>query len=123
MIVGVGIDLVPVKRAAALLERHGARLLARCFSAGEVTRNDDAEHVAGLLAAKEAAFKALGTGWGDGVGWTHVTVRRDDRGRPVLDLNGPAAARARTLGSDAAHLSLTHAGGHALAVVILERMC
>jgi len=121
VIVGVGIDLVPVKRVAALLERHGTRLLARCFSAGEVTRNDP-EHVAGLLAAKEAAFKALGTGWGEGVGWTHVTVRRDECGRPVLDLNGAAAARARALGSDAAHLSLTHAGGHALAVVILERM-
>ena len=123
MIVGVGIDLVPVTRVAALLERHGTRLLERCFSADEVMRSDDPEHVAGLLAAKEAAFKALGTGWGEGVGWTHVTVRRDERGRPVLDLNGPAAERARALGSDAAHLSLTHAGGHALAVVILERMC
>lgn len=120
MIVGVGIDLVPVARVAALLERHGARLLARCFSVGEVTRSDDAEHVAGLLAAKEAAFKALGTGWGDGVGWTQATVRHDGRGRPVLELSGAAAARARALGSDAAHLTLTHAGGHAFAVVILE---
>ena len=68
MIVGLGLDLVAIDRVATLLGRHRERLLARCFAPGEPDRPDDPQHLAGLLAAKEAAFKALGTGWGDGVG-------------------------------------------------------
>lgn len=120
MIAGVGLDLVGVERASRLLARHGKRLLERCFAASEVMRPADAEHVAGLLAAKEAAFKALGTGWGDGVGWHDATVERSASGAPGLRLEGAAAARAAALGVRRAHLSITHAAGVAVAVVILE---
>ena len=54
MILGVGIDLVAVDRVERLLARHGSRFLARCFADGEAVRPGDAEHLAGLLAAKEA---------------------------------------------------------------------
>ena len=120
MIVGIGVDLVPIARAAALLARHGDRFLARCFGPGEVTRPDDASHVAGLLAAKEAAFKALGTGWGEGVGWRDVVVAKNAAGAPLLALGGAAAARAGGLGVVRTHLSIAHAGGLAVAVVILD---
>ena len=121
MIAGVGLDLVAVERAAGLLARHGRRLRARCFAPGELARRpDDPEHVAGLLAAKEAAFKALGTGWGDGLGWSDAVVVRGPAGAPRLYLVGAAAARAAALGVQNVHLSITHAAGVAVAVVILE---
>jgi holo-[acyl-carrier protein] synthase len=120
VIVGLGLDLVEVKRVAAMLTRHGPRFLDRCFAPGEVTRPGDAEHVAGLLAAKEAAFKALGSGWGGGVGWRDPVVERGDTGSPRLVLAGNAAARAEDLGARTLHLSITHTAGVAVAVVILE---
>lgn len=120
MIVGVGLDIVAVERAGAMLAAHGPRLFSRCFAPGEVARAGDAQHVAGLLAAKEAALKALGCGWGAGVGWRDPVVSRAENGAPRLTLTGPAAARAEALGVHSTHLSITHAGGVAVAVVILE---
>lgn len=120
MIVGLGIDAVGVARVARLLDRHPQRLFAHCFQADEVRRPGDAQHVAGLLAAKEAAFKALGTGWGEGVGWRQVVVARLANGQPCLRLEGAAARRAAELGAVCSHLSITHDGGLAIAVVILE---
>ncbi len=120
MIVGIGLDLVDVARAGALLARHRERFLERCFAPGEAARPSDPEHLAGLLAAKEAAFKALGCGWGDGVGWRDPVVRRSPSGTPLLELSGGAAVRAAALGVRTTHLSITHAGGVAVAVVILE---
>lgn len=120
VIVGIGIDVVGIERAAGLLARHGPRLLARCFAAGEVRRPADAAHVAGLLAAKEAAVKALGTGFSAGVGWRDAFVVRGEGGAPRLHLASAAARRATALGVQSAHLSITHAAGVAVAVVILE---
>jgi holo-[acyl-carrier protein] synthase len=122
MIVGVGVDLVPIDRAAGLLARHGDRFLARCFGADEAARPGDPTHLAGLLAAKEAAFKALGTGWGQGVGWRNAVVTRDAAGAPSLLLSGAAAARAGAIGAARSHLTISHAGGLAVAVVILETL-
>jgi holo-[acyl-carrier protein] synthase len=120
VIVGVGLDLVEVSRVTRMLSRHGRRLLDRCFAPGEVTRPQDPQHIAGLLAAKEAAFKALGSGWGAGVGWRDPVVERSDTGTPRLVLAGNAATRGSTLGVRSVHLSITHTAGVAVAVVILE---
>jgi holo-[acyl-carrier protein] synthase len=120
VILGLGLDLVDVDRAAAMLARHGDRLLARCLAPGEARRPSDPEHLAGLLAAKEAAFKALGCGWGDGVGWRDPVVERTKEGAPRLVLARRAAERAAALGVRRTHLAITHAGGVAVAVVILE---
>ena len=121
MIIGVGLDLVAVDRVRRMLDRLGDRLLERLCSPGELIRPGDPEHVAGLVAAKEAAFKALGTGWALGVGWRDVTVIRSAIGGPGLRLGGGAARRGRALGATAAHLSISHAGGNAAAVVVLEQ--
>ncbi len=120
MIAGIGLDVVGVDRTSGLLARHGGRLLERCFAAGEVARPGDAEHVAGLLAAKEAAFKALGTGWGDGVGWRDAVVERTAAGAPRLAPGGRRRRARRGARRPNAHLSITHAAGVAVAVVILE---
>jgi holo-[acyl-carrier protein] synthase len=120
VIVGIGLDLVEVERVAGMVARHGRRFLDRCFAPTEVTRPGDAEQLAGLLAAKEAAFKALGCGWGSGVGWRDPVVRMSETGAPQLALDGGAAIRATALGIRGTHLSITHSAGVAVAVVILE---
>lgn len=77
-------------------------------------------HYAARFAAKEACFKALGTGWGAGVGWKDVAVESDGRNPPRLRLRGAAARKARSRGVVRSHLSMSHSGAYAVAVVVLE---
>jgi len=119
----IGIDLTEVRRVASLLDRRGERFLARVFLPGEIRRNARparafAEHVAGRFAAKEAAMKALGTGW-RGVSFREISVERESSGRPRLRLHGRALARARALRVVAAELSITHTATMAAAAVVL----
>ncbi len=119
MIVGLGIDLVAVSRVERLLKRHGRRFLARCFHPDEIVRPNDPEHLAGLLAAKEAAFKALGMPFPTGIGWRDLAIVHDEStGRPSLVLRG--RAREAVYHRWIAHLSITHQAGIAAAVVVLE---
>lgn len=124
-VIGVGMDVVPVERVMELLERHGERALRRLFTPDEIARARDlshqALHLAGRLAAKEAAYKALSAQGADlGIGWQHIEVERLEDGRPLLVLRGPALARFEALGARQAHLSLSHDGGIAAAVVVIE---
>lgn len=123
-ILGLGLDLVELARIERLLRRHGEAVVRRICRAGEArswSGAAGAAHVAGLFAAKEATMKALGTGWTAGVGFRQIEVRRDDLGAPRLILHGAAAARAAELGVGRLHLSITHDGVSAAAVVVLER--
>lgn len=124
MIVGVGVDMVEVARLEAALGAWGARLERRLFTPAEVTycraQRRAGPAFAARFAAKEALAKALGTGLAHGVRWVDVEVRRDGQGRPVLALAGAARAEAEGRGVRAAHLSLAHDGGYAIAVVVLE---
>ena len=123
MVVGVGTDLVELARIEAALERHGEALLARLFTAREreLLAADPArvERIGARFAAKEAALKALGTGWGQGVGWHDVEVLGGRGQPPRLALGGAAAVRLAALGGTAAHVSLTHTSALASATVIL----
>lgn len=121
MIVGIGIDIVAVDRVDRLLEGYGGRFLRRCFDEEEIQRRSDAEHLAGLLAGKEAGYKALHADRGSGIGWHEIVVTRDGNSRrPKLKLRGRADAWARRLDVHRSHLSISHQGGLAVAVVILE---
>ena len=123
MAVLVGLDLAPVPRIASAVERWGERFLDRLFVPGELrtTRAHPrafAEHVAGRFAAKEAAMKALGTGW-RGIAFREIRVWRDASGKPVLDLTGRAGELARRLRVRATEVSITHTAEVAAAVVLL----
>lgn len=124
MIVGLGIDVVEIARVRDLHRRRGNRFCHRVFTAGEADaclgRADPAPGLAARFAAKEAAMKALGTGWGEGVGWQDLEVVSSPGRPPRLELHRGAAARAASLGVRCSHLSLTHDGGVAAAVVVLE---
>lgn len=119
----LGIDLTEVPRMAELLERWGERFLERVFAQGEIERRRRqqrafAEHVAGRFAAKEAAMKALGTGW-QGIAFREISVTRDRSGKPRLQFHGRALARARQLQVVTAEVSITHTATMAAAVVAL----
>jgi holo-[acyl-carrier protein] synthase len=124
MIVGTGIDLAEVPRIAAAIERFGERFLRRVFTADEIryceSKANRTERYAARFAAKEAALKAIGTGWKRGVAWTDVEVRREPGGRPTIAFHGKAAEFAAQLGVKHVALSITHTKENAMAQVILE---
>lgn len=121
MIVGVGIDVVPVERFAESLRRTPS-LASRLFTAAEQVTDTggqrSAESLAARFAAKEALAKALGAP-GD-MRWTDAEVVTDRFGRPHLEVRDTVAARAAALGVTRWHVSLSHDGGIASATVIAE---
>jgi holo-[acyl-carrier protein] synthase len=124
MVRGIGVDLVEVARVREALRRHADRFATRVFTEAEaaycLARKPPEIHFAARLAAKEAAMKALGTGFGDGVGWRDVEVLPDPRGAPLLVVGGAARDRALALGIDRFHVSLSHTETHAVALVVAE---
>lgn len=123
-IIGHGVDLVELSRIRRLLGDHPERFLERVFTEREQLDSGDGkrrdEHLAARFAAKEAAFKALGTGWSQGIGWTDVSIVKNEAGKPELVVNGRAAEIADSLGIQAWHVSLSHTDSHAIASVIAE---
>jgi holo-[acyl-carrier protein] synthase len=124
MIVGTGIDIAEVPRIAASIQRFGDRFLHRVFTEGEIRYCDPkanrVERYAARFAAKEAAMKAIGTGWNHGVAWRDVEVCRLPGGRPTITFHGKAAEFAARLGAKHIALSLSHSEEYAIAQVILE---
>jgi holo-[acyl-carrier protein] synthase len=124
MIVGMGIDIVEVNRIAAVIDAQKERFLRRVYTLDEVAYCEQFknryERYAGRFAVKEAAMKALGTGWGRGVRWVDLEVGRERSGRPTLTLKGEARKIADRLGVKRIAISITHTAEQALAQVIFE---
>ena len=124
MIIGTGIDIAEVPRIRHSIERFGDRFLHRIYTAGEIRYCDSkanrVERYAARFAAKEAAMKALGTGWSRGVRWRDCEVSRLPGGRPTILFHGKAGEIAATLGLKNAALSISHTEAQAIAQVILE---
>ncbi len=124
MILGTGVDIAEVARIRESVERFGERFLHRIFTNGEIRyceqRARRFESYAARFAAKEAAMKALGTGWSRGVRWRDIEVVRPKGQRPTIQFHGEAAAIAAKIGTRNIALSLTHTSEQALAHVILE---
>ena len=125
MIIAVGIDMVEIARVERLLASKGDRALRKLFTDAEreyaTSRPRPALHFAARVAAKEAAYKALGgTHEARAIGWRELEVTLAWDGAPSLVLHGGAARRAVELGVTRVHLSLTHTAGSAAAVAVLE---
>lgn len=124
VIVGMGVDLAEVERVQKAIERHGEAFLRRVFTVAEREYcerfKNKYERFAGRFAAKEAAMKALGTGWRRGVRWVDLEVVREKGGRPTIRLDGAARKIAEELGVKRIALSITHTEVQALAQVIFE---
>lgn len=125
MIAGVGVDIVDIARIQALLDRYGERFLGRVYTEAESAYAMDganrAERLAGRFAVKEAVMKALGTGKSQGILWRDVETVRGRFGKPEVRLHGQAVKWVKVRGWGAAHVSITHDGGKAVAFVILEK--
>jgi len=128
MIIGLGSDIVDVRRIAKVIERHGERFLGRIFTAVERTKAENranaVETYAKRFAAKEACAKALGTGLRRGVFWRDMGVINLSGGRPTMKLTGGALVRLRSItpvGCEARiDVSLTDEGPTAQAIVIIS---
>jgi holo-[acyl-carrier protein] synthase len=126
MIVGIGIDIIEVARIREVLLRT-PRFRERVFTAAEREYCDSrgavaAQHYAARFAAKEAALKALRTGWRGGISWHDVEISSRESGAPVLILSGEVKKLMESSGATAAHLSMSHTTEHAIAQVILESL-
>jgi len=123
MIIGIGIDMVEIREMDRGLQEKGFQ--SQVFTAAEMDAverfRNKSEHLAGKFAAKEAFMKALGAGLRQGMIFTYVEVLNDDSGQPYLHLHGEAEQQFRESGAQHTHVSISHSGGLAIAVVILER--
>src|SRR5258706_5778327 len=124
MIVAIGIDIIEVVRIREVLLRT-PRFAERVFTSAERAYCDSrgavsAQHYAARFAAKEAALKALQTGWRGGIGWQDVEVASRENGAPYLIFTGQVKELFDQSGATATHLSLSHTSEHAIAEVVLE---
>jgi len=125
VIVSIGIDIIEVARIREVLLRtprfadrvFTERERSYCESRGAVA----AQHYAARFAAKEAAFKALQTGWRGGISWQDVEVLARESGAPYLIFSGQVLDIFNKFGATATHLSISHTTQHAIAQVVLER--
>ncbi len=122
MIIGIGIDIVEIKRIQEAAERFGSRFIQRIFTRGEIayceSRLNRFQHYAVRFAAKEALLKALGSGLRDGFAWGDIEVINDKLGKPGIS---GAGKMKQILLSSQVHVSLTHTETVGAAVVILEK--
>ena len=125
MIVSIGIDIIEVKRIREVLIRT-PRFRERVFTEAEQAYCESrgavaAQHYAARFAAKEAALKALKTGWRGGISWQDVEISSLESGAPVVSFHGEAKKLFEKSGATAAHISIAHTTEHAIAEVILEK--
>ena len=124
MIYGIGTDIVAVERFQRFIDTGNSAIIDRLFTKAERSRcrirKEAASCLAARFAAKEAFLKALGTGLRDGISWHDMEVSNNALGKPELALSGKAAELVQVNGLFGIHLSLSHDGGSAIAMVVLE---
>lgn len=124
-VIGLGIDVVDIARAEAMLADHRKRVLERLLTAGELeyvtSMPHPSRHLAVRLAAKEAVYKALQSLDGArGIGWREIEVVKAEHGRPIIHLHGLAHRLISERIGMRVHVSLTHSDLSAVAAAILE---
>ncbi len=124
MIFGIGTDIVRIPRMADNLARYGERFAARILTQVEMATFIDSAQQASFLAkrfaAKEAAAKALGTGFRDGLNLHDIGVDNDALGKPILVFSQQAQQILQKQGVGNSHLSLSDENEYAIAYVVLE---
>ena len=123
MIKGLGIDLTELDRIAALWERYGDRFARRILTDRELAQlpgKNPVPRLAALFACKEAAVKALGTGFAQGVHFKCVEILHSQSGKPDIFFHGEGLAACERLGVTGAFVTMTHGRDTAAATVILE---
>ena len=118
--ISIGTDIIECLRIAQMIEKHGELFLTRVFTKREIlycsSRRSSTQHYAGRWAAKEAALKALGTGWARGVHWTDIEIQNEAGGNPTIVLANRAGEIAVSLGIQQMLISISHCRNYAIAV-------
>lgn len=124
MILGVGVDIVEIRRIKEILDKNNG-FLQKIFTANEIeyleSRNLRPEYVAGRFAAKEAVSKALGTGF-RGFSFKDIIIESSTLGKPIVTLKGKARVIANKTGNTNIHLSISHGEDNAIAYAVLEEV-
>jgi holo-[acyl-carrier protein] synthase len=124
VILGIGVDIVEIDKLRLAMIRRGERLRNRAFTSSEIDycegRANKFQHYSARFAAKEAVFKAIGTGWRDGISWQDAEVSNQMNGRPILVLRGRTLELANLMGASKYWISLSHTDQYAVAQVVLE---
>jgi len=123
MIKGTGIDLTELDRIQALWDRYGNRFARKILTEREfaqLPKRNPVPRLAALFACKEAAVKALGTGFAKGVHFKCIEVLHNKDGKPEITFLGEGLARCEHMDVAKAHVSMTHSRDTAAATVILE---
>ena len=122
MIIGIGTDIIQTDRVVKAMESKGFK--EKVFSENEILycekKANSAESFAARFAAKEAFFKALGTGWRGGIAFNEVEVVNDELGKPAIELLGETFTIVQKREIRHIHVSLSHVKEMAIATVILE---
>jgi len=121
-VIGLGTDIIECARIGEMILKHGELFLHRVFTQEEIaycsSRKTSNQHYAGRWAAKEAALKALGTGWAKGIQWTDIAVSHQLGGKPIITIEGVAAEIAKEQGIAEILLSISHCRHYAVAYCI-----
>ena len=123
MIAGAGLDIVEIPRIERVYRRYGARFFEKILTKVElgIMPVNPVTFLAGRFAAKEAAVKALGTGFSGGISFSDIEIINNRFGAPVLSFTGTAKKVFSSLGGKAIFISITHERSLACAMVILEK--
>ena len=122
MIIGIGVDIAELARVGNAHSRFGEKFGAKILTPAEMALvpANAIPYLASRFAAKEAAVKALGTGFREGITFQDIEIRSDRLGKPLIFFHNHAQTRCQALGVRTAHLTLSHSRENAVAMVILE---
>jgi holo-[acyl-carrier protein] synthase len=124
LIFGTGIDIIEIERVENQISKS-AGFKETIFTGGEIeyceSKKNKAQHYAARFAAKEAFFKAIGTGWRDGMAFIEIEIFNNDLGRPEVFLKGKTKETSAKLGINHIHVSLSHIKNLVTAIIILEK--
>jgi holo-[acyl-carrier protein] synthase len=123
MVIGVGIDLVKIDRIQKMVEKWNKRFLNRIFTSDEqrysYSFRHPFPHLAGRFAIKEAVFKAIGTGWRDGVKWTDIEVYNESSGQPRVRVYGKVKKKIEDQGVTNIQASISHDTEYSVGQIVL----
>lgn len=123
MIVGIGTDIIEVKRIERLLSKQ-KRFKERIFTRDEIEycehKKNNVQNYAARFAVKEALLKAIGTGWREGVAFKEIEVKNNEKGKPELVLSGTVKKITEEMGVTNIQVSISHLKDLAIGMVILE---
>lgn len=123
MIKGTGVDIIEIERIRKAIKKDN-KFIDRLFTKNEIayceSKVKKAQHYAARFASKEAFFKALGTGWRNGMSWTDIEIKNDPLGKPEIELIGETQTYFKKMKYKSITLSISHSKEYAVGFVIIE---